>query len=98
MTRQFDAESEERASRRGKLLVRAVRRDLEASVQSDGYELLGFSVKLSGGDCLLTLRADNHQGQVVSFVGGEDLESSILKAVTGAFAGDLRWRADKFNR
>lgn len=98
MSRQLEAKSEERESRRAKLLVRAVRRDLDAGVQSDGCDLLGFSAKLSGGDCLLTLRAENGAGSVICFVGGEDLESAIIKAVQAAKSGELRWRPDKYAR
>jgi hypothetical protein len=98
MSRQLEQGLEDKEARRRLRLVAAVCGGLDAAVQSDGRELVGFSAKLDTGDCLLTLRSDNGTGAQVCFVGAEDLASAILKAEREAKAGTLRWRADRYRK
>ncbi len=96
MSRQLEQEGEDAERKRLLRVARAVDGGLDAALQSEGFELLGFSAKLNAGDCLLTLRADAAEGRVVCFVGSEDLAAAFLKAVREARGGDLRWRKDKY--
>lgn len=71
---------------------------LDAAIQADGQELLGFSCKIDSGDCLLTLRVDCAKGRFVAFVGADCVPSAVQKAHRLIAGGDLVWRADKYAR
>ena len=96
MSRQLEQGIEDEARRRRDLLVAAVYGGLSSALEAEGHELLGFSCRLSAGDCLLTLRAENHEGKVVCFVGSEDLPDALIKAVREAKGGQLAWRTDRY--
>jgi hypothetical protein len=96
MTRQLEQDSEERTKREQLAVLQSVYGGLSASISADGKELLGFSVKLSGGDCLITIRAMDGATSVISFVGSEDLPAALRKVVREAHRGQLRWRGNKY--
>jgi hypothetical protein len=96
MSRQLEQAIEDRASRNKDLLIRAVYGGLDASIQSAGFELHGFSVKLTGGDCLLTLRASSASGAFIAYVGASDLPAALVKSVREARGGELRWKPDRY--
>ena len=96
MTRQLEQEIEIRAARHRKAVIHAIYGGLDSAIEADGYELSGFSAKLAGGDCLLTLRASNAAGGWVAFVGASDLPDAFVKCVREARAGELRWREDRY--
>jgi hypothetical protein len=96
MTRQLEQEIEEKAAKNRKEVLAAIYGGLDSSLQSEGHELVGFSVRLEAGDCLITLRAHNGKGQMVAFVGAGDLPDALRKAVREAKGGGLNWRPDKY--
>jgi hypothetical protein len=96
MTRQLEQELEDRGKRERDAVVQAVYGGLVDAISSTGRELQGFSAKLSGGDCLITLRAIGDEGAVVGFVGSEDLAACLRKVVREAHRGELRWRDDAY--
>lgn len=77
-------------------MLHAVYGGLEKAVQANGGELHGFSVKLNGGDCLITLRAVFPEGGLITFVGAEDLPAALRKAVKEGHRDTLGWREDRY--
>jgi hypothetical protein len=71
---------------------------LITAVKAGGRLLTGFSVKLNGYDCLMTLRATKGDIPEVAFVGAETLTALILKAAREARKDELHWRADQWAR
>jgi hypothetical protein len=96
MTRQLEQSQEDTLRRRYQRLGRAVDGELDDALQADGYELLGFSCKLSGGDCLVTLRLENGVGRFIAFVGSSSLAEALIKATREAKSGGLDYRADRY--
>lgn len=96
MSRQLEQHAEEKAARRHASIVRAVEYELSDALAASKRELLGFSVKLSGGDCLITVRCSFGGAREVCFVGAEDLGSALIKCVREGRTDKLKWRADKF--
>lgn len=96
MTRALDADLEERTEQR----VRAYGRLLEYGIVEHfgrcDVRLDGLSVKFSGVDCLVTLRASVEGVPQVAFVGGQSLGRCLQKAVRDVNANTLNWRVDKF--
>lgn len=85
-----------RQDRRNRRLARVTEGELEAAVERSGGELAGLSVKFSGYEVLVTLRAVFPAGGVVCFVGGETLGACLLKAYGDAKTDRLRWREDRY--
>lgn len=96
MSRQLEQHVEDRSRRRHLAIVAAVEYELVEAVSYAGGQLHGFSVKLSGGDCLITLRLNLAGKEQISFVGGADLGSCLIKAVRLARADELKYRPSKF--
>jgi len=96
MSRQLEQLQEEKSRRRHKAILLAVEGALETALSKTGYVLEGFSVNLSGGDCLITLRGFKESKRFVAFVGAGDLGSCLVKALREAGADRLAWRADKY--
>ena len=96
MSRQLEQVVEERTARRQRSLVKAVEFELAEVVSRSGGELVGFSVKLVPGSCLLVLRVILAGRLQVAFVGGEDFGSCLLKAVQEGRGDKLKWREDKY--
>lgn len=92
VTRQLEAALEARQAKRAKKIVRVVEFELEGSLATKGVVLVGFSVKLDGGDCLITLRAQVDGVLQIAFVGGEDLGAALIKCVAAANRDKLSWR------
>ena len=66
------------------------------SVTQEGGELVGLSMKLEFGECLLTLRARFPAGYMIAFVGAEDIPGCLVKATRDSGKGRLAWRLDKY--
>lgn len=96
MSRQLEAQEEVRLEKRAKAIAKAVDYGLVGAVAHAGGVLTGFSVKLSEGDVLLTLRAHLPAGAQVAFVGSETLGGALLRAVKEGRSDNLRWRPDRF--
>ncbi len=96
MTSIEEAERDQREMRRAMRLLRLCEGGLQAAVARAGGDLAGFSVKLSGYDVLLTLRADFPGGRMISWCGGSTLAHAIDKASREAKSDNLRWRKDKW--
>lgn len=96
MSRQLEQGGEDRQKRQDSALVRAIQFELQGTVAHNGYELLGFSVRLDEWETLITLRAMTDGGRVVAFVGGETLAGAIVKAVREGKRDKLKWRPDKW--
>ena len=98
MSSQDEINQDAASRRRDVALRRACEGDLQASVSQTGGELLGFSVKLSQHDCLITLRAVFPGGRMIAFVGGDTLAGCLLKVPREARSNNLRWKADKYQK
>lgn len=96
MTRQLEAESENRAAKRDRVVLFACNGGLLDTIRREGGMLEGLSFKFGEYDCLLTLRAEFPAGRRVCFIGGDDLAYCIRKAYVAAQRGNLRWKQDKF--
>ncbi len=78
--------------------MKALHYGLQGVVAHNGYELLGFSVRLDEWETLITFRAMREGVRWVAFVGAEDLPNCILKAVREGKADKLVWREDKWHK
>lgn len=96
MSRQLEAERETRRRALDLRIVSAAEGGLEAAVERAGGELRGLSVKFSGVDVLVTLKAEFSAGKQVAFVGADTLAGALVKGCQEARADRLRWRADKY--
>lgn len=96
MSRQHDQASEDRRHRLRQEAGKAADEGLQGAVERMGGDLLGLSVKWTGYDCLLTLRAEFPAGRMVCFVGSGGLAQCLVKACSEAKIDGLKWRADKF--
>ena len=96
MTRQLEQVQEEKNSKRNNALLLALEGGLARDVARGGADLLGFSVKLNGGDCLIILRASLAGRQQISFVGATDFPEGLLKACREGRSDKLKWREDKY--
>ena len=97
MTRQLDKELEARFDRERTEVYRACSGGLADAVAEAGGLLQGLSAKLSGADCLLTVRAEFGPGRMVAFIGGEDLAACLRKAMREARSDSLRWKEDQYS-
>lgn len=86
----------ERSDRRTTLAGKVVDGGLESALWRNGQELLGFSVRLTGVEALLTLRGRVEGEQQVCFVASASLADALNKAYKLAETGELRWRPDKY--
>lgn len=98
MTRHLDAQVEERQAKQDLALLKAVHFELQGTVAHNGYELLGFSVRLDEWETLITLRAMGEGERLVAFVGAETLAMAFTKAVREGKRDKLVWRVDKWHR
>lgn len=81
-----------------KQLIAAVEFELSGSIAHAGGVLVGFSVKFSEVDCLLTLRADMPAGRRIAFVGGATLADCFRRAVNEAYQDKLSWQVGKWEK
>jgi hypothetical protein len=96
MSRQLDQASEERQRKRHASIAYAVEYGLEKAHDECSVDLLGFSVKCSGGDYLMTLRAELDGTRVIRFVGSDTIGGCFLKAVREATGNREAWRVDQW--
>lgn len=96
MTRQLDADQEDRQKKRDDALVRALEFGMVRTLSRADCTLLGFSAKFDQYQCLITLRAVVDTLCQVSFVSADTLPSAILKCVTMAENDTLKWKVDKW--
>lgn len=96
MTRQLEQVREDRQKKSDMAVLLAIDGGLTADVGRSGAVLSGFSVRLDGGDCLLTLRAELAGRRQISFVGAETLTAALIKVCREARRDRLVWRADKY--
>ncbi len=96
MSRQLEQHKEDAARRRHEAIVRAIEFEMDSAISSSGHTLLGFSAKLSSGDCLITIRAVRGGSRQICFVGGSDLGSAIIKCVREGRVDKLNWREDRY--
>lgn len=69
---------------------------LVGSIAYNGGELTGFSMKVSQGDCLLTIRAHFPAGHMVAWVGSPNPIDCLLKASRDIARNVLNWKVDKY--
>lgn len=96
MSRQLDLQRELRETKKRDALIRALEFGLAGSLENQGIELLGFTIKYSPFNCLLTLRVDNGGSREVAFVGSDTIINCILKADSEANRVALKFRKDKY--
>jgi hypothetical protein len=90
--------SEERQRKRHDRIAYAVEFGLEKAYGECQVEIHGFSVKCSGNDYLMTLRAEVDGVRVIRFVGGDSIGGCFLKAVREATGDREAWRVDKWGK
>jgi hypothetical protein len=98
MSRQLDAESEDRYRKRIEALVRALEGGIPEALSDHGAELLGLSLKYDAHNCLLTVRADRAGLHSVCFIGSDSIINCFLKLQSEASRDSLRWKADQYHR
>lgn len=96
MSRQLDAEGEERERKRRDMLVMVLEYGLPGALEENGIHLLGFSFKYDAFNSLMTIKAVVGGVQSVCFVGSDSVMNCFLKAYSEAHRNDLRWRPDKY--
>ena len=96
MSRQLEAQQELKQQRVNLEIIAAVEFELVGSIAFMGGQLLGFSVKISEVDCLLTLRADFEGRRMVCFVGAPDIGGCLRKSVVEGHNNTLKWKEDRF--
>lgn len=97
MSRQLEQLTEERSERKRQAVLHAVYGGIDSAISAKGLRLAGMSIKLTGGDCLLTLRAANGDGTIVGFIGAGDLPDALAKAVREVHTDQVKWRPSKYS-
>lgn len=93
---QADLDAEATRSKRRRKLELALEYELDNAIQSRRGVLTGFSVKITPGYTLLTLRAIINDIPSVCFVGADSAMNCIIKASTKAKRDKLRWQPDSY--
>lgn len=96
MTRQLEQGREERQKKRDLALIVALEYGLVQDIGRAGGVLLGFSVKISPEDVLMTVKVELAGKRQIAFVGAATLPDVVLKACRDGRRDKLRWRADKY--
>lgn len=96
MSRQLDAEGEERERRRRDTLIMVLEYGLVGALQAQDIEMLGFAFKYDAFNSLMTVKAVVGGVKSVAFVGSDSVMNCFLKAYSEAQRHDLRWRPDKY--
>lgn len=96
MTRQLEQDWEDARKREMDATLQAVYGGLAKAVSRAGGDLHGLTFKISGGDCLLVIKALMPAGKMVAFVGGEDLAACFRKGQREAARDGLKWREDRW--
>ena len=96
MSRQMDLKAEVRETKKRDALVRGLEISLNASLQFQGAELRGFSIRYGDFDCLLTVKANFEGRWHVANVSSDTMMNVMLKLFADAEKGRLTWRPDKF--
>lgn len=95
-TTRDDVRREGKQATRRANVGRAVDSGLDSALYRLGYDLQGISIKLSGADCLMVIKALDDGVPKVCFVGAETMASAFLKATREADSATLRWKDDKW--
>lgn len=98
MSRQLEAENEDRERVRRDKLVYALEHGLVGVIRSQGMELLGLAIKYSDSGCLLTIKVIAGERRSVAFVGSDTIVNCIVRAYADAYNNRLKWQADKYHR
>lgn len=97
MSRQLEIEGEERSKKKRNALALALDHGLVSALEYNGIDFVGFAVKYSAFDCLMTLKAELNGVRHVAFVGSDTIINCILKSHNDASSGSLLWRPDKYH-
>lgn len=96
MSRQLEQQLEERSRKQSRATMQAVYGGLESAVQHAGGVLNGITIKLNPGDCLFVIKASMPGGDMVAFIGADDMAGCFRKAQREAQRDALQWRVDKW--
>lgn len=96
MTRQLERVREEKQQKVDAAVLMALEGGLVDAVGHSGGDLQGFGVKLSGGDCLITIKAIVAGRPQIAFVGSDSMVNCLIKVVREARSDQLRWRDDQY--
>lgn len=96
MSSELERAEELRSTKRRNKVGQIAEFGLSSAISRTGGELVGFSVRLTGGDCLLTLRVTLAGRPQIAYVGGETLGSALLKAYRDASSDKLQWKDCKY--
>jgi len=97
MTRQLDLEHEVRETARRDQLIKALEYGIAGAIEHQGATWLGFAIKYSPFDCLMTIKADFDSGRMIAFVGSDTITNCINKAYHDASRNALRWKPDQYH-
>lgn len=96
MSRQLEADGEDRQARKNNILAKALDTGLADALESQGIELVGIAFKYDFYSCLMTIKARFNNDFKVCFIGSDSIKNCILKAYSDANNAKLHWKADKY--
>jgi hypothetical protein len=96
MSRLLEAAQEERTARHQQKVGEALDYGLSGHLAHAGATLLGFSMRYSEVDCLLTIRVELAGRPQVAFVGAGSMSMCLLKAIDLARRDKLVFKPDKW--
>ena len=97
MSRQLEQEQETFETNRRRGLVKALEYSFVGSLEGQGIELIGFSIRYDAFNCLMTIKADIAGKRQVSFVGSDTIMNVLLKADHMARNCVLKWKDDQYH-
>lgn len=96
MTRQTEQTLEDKKTRSRAAAGHALDLGIPSTLERQGIELTGLTLKYRGYDVLLILKVIRDDQPQVTFVGSDSAINCLTKAVREAVAGRLTWRADRY--
>ena len=96
MTSTDDVKASLNSEARDDSFKNAILRRLPYELRVRELEWLGYSIKLTPGYVLLTLRCFSGDSKVISFVGAATQRAVFIKAASLARQGKLSWSVDKY--
>lgn len=97
MSRQLDLKIEVREENRREEFVKSVEFGIAGTLRGSGIELLGYAIRYSDFNCLMTVKADIDGVRSVAFVGSDTIMNCFLKVYYDARNESLRWREDQYH-
>lgn len=96
MTRLAEQDLEDGRTRSRAAAGHALELGLPSTLERQGIELTGLTLKYRGYDVLLIIKVLREGTPQVCFVGSDSAVNCLNKSVREAVAGRLHWRADRY--